>query len=471
MQAARSPITKGPHKRPYSSDSPPAATKQFKQQLGTMSSMDFETSPFSRSCDRCKDTLGAIRLSCTTCGRVFHPKCKSTDEDPPSEEASANWSCRLCKCGNAGMSDIDFMKYLETTPLNEDVWKTCARLVVTTRNLAAEVAGLKTQLGQLLASGLPALPSNPEQEDNKPKISEKKKPAPEKTVLFIGDRLIRQLRMKILAQLPKRSSIAIKQVSAGDIGKIKEETQEFLKTNQQDIQVILHCGYNECLNFKKEELLGTLRNLVNETKSSRTNVSFAMTTVPQFTRECNEVNETLKMSQTETSIEILDLSSDHLDMIHRGQYSYSSEESTDACAKTIARKIASFLGTELKPLRPREPMGQPPPPPPPASTATPRTRTSNPSNRRRSPKQRTSTRDGRTDTRDTRFRDSRRPSVSQNNQRTAVAERLPSRTGRRSPRNAPIIPSGAQLASIIDQAVQDYIHSGRIARDHRRRSP
>ena len=101
------------------------------------------------------------------------------------------------------MSDIDFMKYLETTPLNEEVWKTCARLVVTTRNLAPDVVGLKTQLGQLFAGEVPPASSSFEQEDNKPKTPEKKKPVPEKTVLFIGDRLVRHLRMRILAQLPK----------------------------------------------------------------------------------------------------------------------------------------------------------------------------------------------------------------------------------------------------------------------------
>lgn len=467
MPNPQTPISKGLGKRAYSSDSPPVSAKQLKQ----MSTMMEHEPTVSAQCDRCRDALGAVSLSCAACRRVFHLKCRAVDEKEPSDEPAAKWLCRLCDSAAMGMSDIEFMKYLDATPMKEEIWRTCARLVVTTRNLAMEVAWLKSQLGQLALAGATVAPE-PTQvapADNPPA---KKKQDAKKTVLFIGDKLIRQLRMKVLTQLPKKASVLIKQVSSGDIESIKRETLEFLQTNQQDVHVIIHSGYNECLEFKKDLLLETVRKLVNEVRESRSNVSFSMTTVPPFTRECSEANEALARNQGSLSIEMLDLTFVHRELIHRGQYSYSSEESADACSKTIARKMASFLGTELKPLKP------------------PRTQTPEPSPRTwaetvappRRPQARDARQSVRPDSRDSRANRtlSQQAQHPQHMQWAAqggrprrqvdASGRQTNPPGRRRSQSSLTLPSGAQLTEVIAQTLEKLLRESAPNKKTQRRS-
>lgn len=220
--------------------------------------------------------------------------------------------------------------------------------------MSNEVEVLRDQLNRLLPLGTEAA----SQFDTHivPKSdSQKKKPVADKTVLVIGDKAIRPMRMKILAQLPRKSSVVIRQLATSDIENVKRETLEFLSTNQQEVHVVLHCGYSECMNFNKDDLLRGTRDLVSEATEDRNNVSFSMATIPPFTRECNDVNQYLLDKKNIPNLDTLDMTFAHRHMILRGQYSYSNSDVADPCAKTIARKAASFLGTELKSLKPRIP--------------------------------------------------------------------------------------------------------------------
>ena len=231
--------------------------------------------------------------------------------------------------------------------------------MVTTRNLSAEVARLKNRLGELPPSQAnphpahqgtaPANTSGPTAE-----LAPKLAPKHKKSVLFVGDSSTRRLRHKILEQLPRNSSILFRGCSKADIGSILAQTKKAIEDNPQELQIILHCGYEDCLNFKGNEFIKSLSEFALDLKTKRPNCSLAISTVPEFTKECNTANDALTNSREELGIDILNLKIPHRGMVLRGSYSYSSvDEVAYSCAKSIARKAASLPIREKESAQPR----------------------------------------------------------------------------------------------------------------------
>lgn len=134
---------------------------------------------------------------------------------------------------------------------------------------------------------------NSDRADCAPKKTLRPKPTSARKVLIIGDKPLRHMRTKLLSQLPRRSSVLFRQLADLCIENAKSTTLELLKENQQEVHVMLHCGCNECMNFKKDHLLQGIDSLMREASSGRTNVTFSVATVPPFMKECFEFNTQL----------------------------------------------------------------------------------------------------------------------------------------------------------------------------------
>ena len=235
-------------------------------------------------------------------------------------------------------------------------------LITRIRSLEAVVARLAAQSAadqglQPIAQPAAATPVNSGKES-----ADQQEKLPPKTVLLLGDIKLKQLERKIKTHLPQKGAVMLRCFSKPATESILEQGTKFLESNPQPVHLILHSGYDECMDFKKDKFLSSIANFAGKLKRDRPECSMSVISVPQFTSECMQANEVLKARKTERGIDVLDLTNSHRVMTNKGAYSYSSlDELSTACSKTIARRAAAFLGVKLVAVQPtRSPVEVPP---------------------------------------------------------------------------------------------------------------
>lgn len=182
-----------------------------------------------------------------------------------------------------------------------------------------------------------------------PPAAKEQRTKPNKTVLLVGDKSIKQLKRQLAAQLPKKASLVVRWTSKKDAVSILELADKFLQSNDHPVHIIVHGGHEECLEFQKDRYLSEISAFAQRTMAKRSDCSWSIITIPQFTKECREANEELKKHQETLRYDIIDVTHAHRPMVTRGFCSYSKlDDTAEACAKAMARK-ATFLDVKIAP--------------------------------------------------------------------------------------------------------------------------
>lgn len=117
------------------------------------------------------------------------------------------------------------------------------------------------------------------------------------------------------------------------------------------------------MDFRKEQFMTSIAQLAGHIQQSRPNSSMSVITIPQFTKECQEANDTLIARQDDLGLDVIDLRQTHRAMLNTGKYTYNGAENIDqACAKSIARRAANFLGVKLNKIAVSRQTQEPPRP-------------------------------------------------------------------------------------------------------------
>ena len=302
-----------------------------------------------RSCSRCNTEINSLSLRCASCERTLHVACRTRDELEPSEDPRATWNCRVCLTPLARRSSDEMMLFLDKQPLESELMNYVAFLVTKIRKLEAKVAALS----ELRTEQCEVIRQEPM--DEVPEAENKQvKGTFSKSVLLIGDAPTEQLKRKVLSQLPRKTPIVIRAYRKRDTKAILEHAETFLSTNPQPVHIILHSGYNECMEFEKEKFLLAIDEFSKRLKERRPECSMSVITVPQFIGECKEANTLLREKQKSADICVIESTESHRMMVNRGLYTYAGiEDLLITCSKAIARKAADFLEVKTVNLPPR----------------------------------------------------------------------------------------------------------------------
>ena len=114
----------------------------------------------------------------------------------------------------------------------------------------------------------------------------------------------------------------------------------------QPDHLILHSGYDECLEFGKDKGLASIVEFAQCLKKARPDCFLSVLTVPQFSMECKDVNVALEARSEESDFDVIAATEDQRGMVNRRSYSYSTPEILTTCAKGVALKIGTFIGVK-----------------------------------------------------------------------------------------------------------------------------
>lgn len=299
-------------------------------------------------CTRCETALNGLLLKCASCRRHFHAKCKTADEALPCDDPPAPWTCRVCSTPGALKTADMLMTTLDKTPLESETMNYVAFLVTHIRKLEQQVSSLSEKLAPFSTS--PAVATSPAVSPSANNAADGSGDAkrPSKTVLLIGDKKSQKLAWEVKDRFSRKNSIVVRTFSKHSTQKILEQARAFLDENPQPVHLVLHTGYEECMEFEKDKLLTPVKDFVQKLKTTRPNCSISLVTIPQFSKECREANQallSLKDEMDETRLDVIDLSRSHRLMVNKGSYSYSGkDELLISCANNLARRVGTFLG-------------------------------------------------------------------------------------------------------------------------------
>lgn len=175
-------------------------------------------------CCRCRKPLGAVIMKCASCSREFHGSCRTPDEGEPPEEPGSRWSCRLCALPASSLTADEMLAELDKLELGNS-----------TRAMVVHMALRIRALDGGSDAGKPI-----------------------KTVLPIGDKSLRQIKGKILKQLPGKTSLVVRAISKLDIASITAAASKFQEQNSQAVHSIFHCGLVECMEIRKDKFLAEI---------------------------------------------------------------------------------------------------------------------------------------------------------------------------------------------------------------------
>lgn len=272
--------------------------------------------------------------------------CRTPDEKDPGDGLS-RWKCRICTSDGTTMSTKEVMRKIDSQKLDSDIMKYVAHLLTRVRRLEAEILATKDASN---AGTIEPTHTTP------PHVSEQRtRPKPDKSVLIIGDKSVKKLRSRLLSLLPKKSPIVIRWTTKKDSKAMFELADKFLEDNPQPTHIIVHGGQEECIEFRKESYIAEVVAFYERSMAKRSDCSWSIATVPQIHKDCKDTNEILNGQQARMKYDMIDLTLAHRPMLSRGSCSYVGlDETADACAKSIARKAAAFLGVKIVAPKPPE---------------------------------------------------------------------------------------------------------------------
>ena len=85
--------------------------------------------------------------------------------------------------------------------------------------------------------------------------------------------------------------------------------------NPQPLEKMLHCGCENCSNFKEKEFVSSITAFAQELKTARTECSLSFITVPEFAKEHNFVIDTLRGNSESFGIGVINLTKQHSGMV------------------------------------------------------------------------------------------------------------------------------------------------------------
>ena len=310
--------------------------------------MDVE---ITSACDRCNAQLSSLQLTCSGCARIFHDTCRLENEEIPSSAPGSRWKCRICSAEPAAMSARDFMSMIDKLPFDNDFIKFFIHLTTRIHALERQVRTLEACPRRVIDCAAPT-----ESQSTQPATGDGDQTAKRqhsKSVLVIGDKILKQLQPRILDRLPRKNSVAIRTYSRADSASTVSAIDSFLKENPQPVQVILHAGYEECMEFNKGAFLDNIRTLGHALKENRPDCALSVITVPQFHQECKAANDSLIANQKEWNLDVIDMTHPHRQIVHKGMYTYTGcEDVKESIATAVARKASTFLGIKMAKKRP-----------------------------------------------------------------------------------------------------------------------
>ena len=293
-------------------------------------------------CSRCGESLGAITLTCGYCGRRFHLSCRTADEAEPSEEPGTRWRCRVCAHPTATTDHEGAMSALDKAALTDPLAGVIANMTLRMRQLERQVS----TLGKRLHNGYdPQLTQDPRSANNE-------NTPPYRMVLLVGDSPVMQIRDKLRQQCPRGVPVMKRASRRDDIASITATAESFLEKHPNPVHIILHGGYEECMEMKKDVYLAAVSVFAKRLGSHRPECSMSVTTVPLFNRECKEANDTLTAAQVELKIDLIDLTKAHRELVIKGRYEYATDgTAAQECSRLLAGKACSFLGAKQQRLK------------------------------------------------------------------------------------------------------------------------
>lgn len=332
---SRGPITESPisRKRQLVDGSP---DNNKPQRSKTMEAAEAEM-----MCPRCPKPLNpSFFLICGgPCRRSFHTMCFTRDEEDP--KTAKSWKCRVCSAAAVAgpMSADSILAELDKQPLSSELMTQVCRMVLMNKTMDPNSVSARVLPPQSVSAELC-------------QTEECTAKGPKPTVLVVGDKKLREVKGKILAQMPKDCSVVIRPYSSPETASILEKAREFLEKNPQPVHVVLHAGHEECVDFKSDAFLKSVSSFACCLKQQRPDCSMSVITVPQFTKESKDVNEALTAHQEEWKLNVVDLTKGQRAMVLKGKYGYSgTPDLVQLTSGTIAKKACDLLGTKPLPWR------------------------------------------------------------------------------------------------------------------------